>query len=105
MRYITVQKIHPKIIYSKIPAPMQTPATLSTATVSPCLAILVSREALPLRFVPKEEKTSFCKGSVVSRTFKRVILALLEHYLRIGGVMVDVPYGRGCLDPAHCRGC
>lgn len=46
----------------RIPAPMQIPAILRTATVSPCFAILVSREALPFRFVEKEEKTSFCKA-------------------------------------------
>jgi hypothetical protein len=39
---------------------MKIPATFSTATVSPCFAIRVKREALPLRFVEKEEKTSFC---------------------------------------------
>ena len=35
------------------------PATFRTATVSPCFAIRVRREALPLRFVEKEENTSF----------------------------------------------
>lgn len=70
-----------------MPAPMQIPATLSTATVSPCLAILVSREALPFKFVPKEEKTSDCRGIVVSRRFKsvsKVIASSLGHYLHTG---------------------
>ena len=49
-----------------IPAAIQIPAILSTATVSPCFAIRVRREALPLRFVEKEEKTSFYTRIFVS---------------------------------------
>jgi hypothetical protein len=40
------------------------PATFSTATVSPCRAIRVKRPALPVRFVEKEEKASFCYSGV-----------------------------------------
>jgi hypothetical protein len=55
----SIQKIHPSSNQRKIPAQMTIPATFSTATVSPCLAILVSRLALPFKFVEREEKTWF----------------------------------------------
>jgi hypothetical protein len=54
-----VQKIHPRMMYRKKPAATQIPAIFNTAVVSPCFAIRVSRLALPLRFVEKEENTSF----------------------------------------------
>jgi hypothetical protein len=54
-----IQKIHPSTNQRKIPAQMTMPATFRTATVSPCLAILVSRLALPFKFVEREEKTWF----------------------------------------------
>jgi hypothetical protein len=63
------QKINPNTIQAPTPAPMQIPATFSTATLSPCLAAWVNLEALPLRFVEREEKTSLCDSeiSILSR--------------------------------------
>lgn len=73
---------------------MTIPATFSTATVSPCFAIRVSREALPFRFVPKDEKTSFCVESQSLATVLRSQIrgrtyGVIEKTLVLGTV-VDV---------------
>ena len=48
---------------------MQIPATFSTATVSPCLAIRVKRVALPFKLDEKDENTSFYISEITSVTF------------------------------------
>lgn len=85
-------------------------AILSTATVSPCFAILVSREALPFRFVPKEEKTSFCARplSVIRPIADSIDLHGPDsrgNFALVALLISDVPSDRGSPGPERCRGC
>jgi hypothetical protein len=79
---------HPPTNQTTKPATTSIPANFKTAIRSPCLAILVSRPALPRKFVLMLEKTSFVLSSVdwlralsyMSRVtcFRAEVLALRE---------------------------
>jgi len=70
------QKIHPRITHAPTPAPTTIPATFSTATRSPCLAIRVKRLALPLIFVDRDEKKN-CQSSPDSEHYRRYRWSLI----------------------------